>query len=171
MRGSGSGLLPANGISLLIPTSFLSLLFPYSSVALLPPVGSLLSWSGQCFLRKEHIQCWTQSAGIRGWANMREGWHIPTPPALASWCLSGSDDILKLRSSCLPDTSQAAVLACASGAVFTLLYTVVYLSHWSSSSCIFMFIFPNAQYLPVIQELHKSDLLNWVWAMISWFWV
>ena len=145
MRGLGSGLLPENGISPLIPTSFLSLLFPYSSAAPLPRVCSLLSWSRQCFLRKEHIPCWTQSAGIRGRANTMEGWHIPMPPVLTSCCSSGSEDILKLRSSCLPDTGRAGVLACTFGAVFTLLYTVVYLSHWSSSSCIFMFIFPNAQ--------------------------
>ena len=51
MRGLGSGLLPANGISPLIPTLFLSLLSLYSSEATLPWVSSLLGWTQQYYPR------------------------------------------------------------------------------------------------------------------------
>ena len=45
LYGSGSWLLPANGISPLILTLFLSLTFLYSSAAPLPHVSFLLGWS------------------------------------------------------------------------------------------------------------------------------
>ena len=45
LHGSGSWLLPANGIRPLILTLFLSLTFLYSSAAPLPHVSFLLGWS------------------------------------------------------------------------------------------------------------------------------
>ena len=152
------------------PTSFPSLLFPLFFYGSAPSGRFTVGLVPTVLLRKEHVPWRTVS---RDSGTRKHNARMAHPGAtganflllIRKWRYSQTKIIMFARH------SRAAVSACTCGAVFTLLYTVVYLSHWSSSPCSFMFIFPNAQYLPVIQESHNSDLLNWVWAMISSFWV
>ena len=78
MQGSGSWLLPANGISPLIPTLFLSLIFLYSSVAPLTPVGLLLGWS-------QHVQIGGPGCGLMANCGCLEGWACHSVLAQFPW--------------------------------------------------------------------------------------
>ena len=78
MQGSGSWLLPVNGISPLIPTLFLSLIFLYSSVAPLTPVGLLLGWSQQ-------VQTGGPGCGLMANCGCLEGWACHSVLAQFPW--------------------------------------------------------------------------------------